>query len=191
MRVLYLTLSSQRIPKESRHPSQYLMFQGIVHRLETWKWVTRKSESYVCWRMREIFGRVTRTGWPTLIALGMRWSPCHRLFCVTYSTNLEKKSHSCCQPIKCWLSKSKFKKYGPLRICKKHTQTRGSNEWKRERLAFSAFFVFGYCNQRQGRVARIASQMETECFVLLTWIEFLVKHNVVRNWSKHCIRENK
>jgi hypothetical protein len=46
------------------------------------------------------------------------------------------------------------------------------------------FRVFGYPGETRARVVYMASQMNrevTECFRLLIRIEFLTKHNVVRN----------
>jgi hypothetical protein len=46
------------------------------------------------------------------------------------------------------------------------------------------FRVFGYPGETRARVVYMASQMNrdvTECFRLLILIEFLTKHNVIRN----------
>jgi hypothetical protein len=46
------------------------------------------------------------------------------------------------------------------------------------------FRVFGYPGETRARVVYMASQMNrdvTECYRLLIWIEFLTKHNVIRN----------
>jgi hypothetical protein len=46
------------------------------------------------------------------------------------------------------------------------------------------FRVFGYPGEIRARVVYMASQMNrdvTECFRLLICIEFLTKHNVIRN----------
>jgi hypothetical protein len=51
-------------------------------------------------------------------------------------------------------------------------------------VSIHCFRVFGYSGETRARVVYMASQMNrdlTECFRLLIWIEFLTKHNVIRN----------
>jgi hypothetical protein len=52
------------------------------------------------------------------------------------------------------------------------------------RVFIHCFRVFGYPGETRARVVYMASQMNrdvTECLRLLIWIEFLTKHNVIRN----------
>jgi hypothetical protein len=69
---------------------------------------------------------------------------------------------------------------------------------RKQCIFIHCFRVFGYPGETRARVVYMASQMNrdvTECFRLLIWIEFLTKHNVIRNsiqvilhawiWWKH------
>jgi hypothetical protein len=65
-------------------------------------------------------------------------------------------------------------------------QTRENNVWKHEREARVFSYIVLECLDIPGRheLEFMASQMNrdvTECFRLLIWIEFLTKHNVIRN----------
>jgi hypothetical protein len=66
----------------------------------------------------------------------------------------------------------------------KHEKTMHENTSAKRECFLHCFRVFGYPCETRARVVYMASQMNrdvTECFRLLIRIEFLTKHNVIRN----------